>query len=213
MKHALSLPAFGNACTSGTVRQMDGDIVLVAGKSGMVRALRAESCLLAPQPRDTVLLVLLDDGTAWVLAVLRRHAGSDTAAELRLPDATALRARALDIRADAATLEADKLHLRGTQVSLEGNAVNITSRLLTLGGQVFLQGFAVMRTLARSLGERVARRVGRYGSVDERVEGLSRRTAGRVQEAVDTSYRLRAENVDMRAREQMDIDASQIKVG
>ncbi len=213
MIQTLPLHTVGNAVTSGTVRQTDGDAVLVAGKCGMVRALRAESCLLAPQPRDTVLLALLDDGSAWVLAVLRRNASANTAAELRLPDAATLRARTLDIRADDAALTAESLHLHGKNLALEGDAVGITSRLLTLGGQVLLQGFAVMRTLARNLGEQVARRIGRYGSLDENVDGLARRTAGRAQVAVDTSYRLRAENADMRARGQMDIDASHIKVG
>ena len=211
MGHAQPLTVFENAFTQGTVQLIDGDAVLVAGKCGMVRALRAESCLLAPQPRDTVLLALLDDGSAWVLAVLRRHA--DTAAELRLPDVATLRARTLDIRADNAALTAESLHLHGKSLALEGDAVGITSRLLTMGGQVLLQGFAVMRTLARNLGERVARRVARYGSLDENVDGLTRRTAGRAQVAVETSYRLRAGNADMRASGQMDIDASHIKVG
>ena len=212
MEHAQPLTLFENAFTHGTVRQTDGDAVLVAGKCGMVRAMRAESCLLAPQPRDTVLLALLDDGSAWVLAVLRRSADAATA-ELRLPEASAVRARTLDIRADDAALTAESLRLHGKSLAFEGDAVGITSRLLTLGGQVLLQGFAVMRTLARNLGEQVARRVGRYGSLDENVDGLARRTAGRAQVAVDTSYRLRAENADVRASGQMDIDASHIKVG
>lgn len=212
MEHAQPLTLFENAFTHGTVRQTDGDAVLVAGKCGMVRAMRAESCLLAPQPRDTVLLALLDDGSAWVLAVLRRNADAATA-ELRLPEASAVRARTLDIRADDAALTAESLRLHGKSLALEGDAVGITSRLLTLGGQVLLQGFAVMRTLARNFGEQVARRVGRYGALDEKVDGLARRTAGRAQVAVDTSYRLRAENADVRASGQMDIDASHIKVG
>ena len=213
MGHAQPLKVFENAFTQGTVQQIVGDTVLVAGKCGIVRALRAESCLLVPQPRDTVLLALLDDGSAWVLALLRRNASADTTAELRLPDTATLRARTLDIRADDAALTAESLHLHGKSLALEGDAVVITSRLLTLGGQVLLQGFAVMRTLARNLGEQIARRVGRYGSLDENVDGLARRTAGRAQVAVDTTYRLRAENADMRASGQMDLDASHIKVG
>lgn len=89
----------------------------------------------------------------------------------------------------------------------------ITSRLLTLDGQVLLQGFAVMRTLASSLGENVRGRVARYSTLDEKVDELANRTTGRAQTKVVSSWRLRAENVDMRAEKQVDIDASHIKVG
>lgn len=213
MGHALPLHGVDNLFSSGTVRSTEGDAVLVTGKAGMVRAQRAASCLLAPQPRDMVLLALLDDGTAWVLAVLRRHADADRAAELRLPERTALRARELDIQADGARLAAERLDLRGESLSLAGEAVGITSRLLTMGGQMLFQGFSVMRTLARSLGEKAARRTGRYGALDEKVDGLARRAAGRAQTAVETSWRLRAENADMRAEKLVDIDADRIKVG
>lgn len=187
-----------NSLVSGVVRSRSGEALLVAGPFGLVRALRADGCLLRPEARDAVLLALLDNGEAWVISVLRR---ADAAAEgeLSLPDATRVRAR--DMR-----LEADNLHL-------SGQTVDIRAGLLSLGGHLLLQGFAVVRTVCRHLGERALRRSGRYAALDEEVGDLAQRTAGRVRDEARTSYRLRAEHADIRAREQVDIDGRHIKVG
>ena len=213
MGKACPFPLLENRFTSCTVQQTDGDSVLVIGKVGMVRAKRAESCFLVPKPHDTVLLALLDDGTAWVLAVLQSKSKTDTASEMRLPDNVALHTRMLTVHTEETTLAADDLRLHGETINIDGKTVGISSRLLTLGGEILLQGFAVVRTFAVSLAEQVARRIGRFRGLDETVEGLARQKAGRIEMTADTSYRLRAENADMRASAQMDIDASSIKVG
>ena len=83
MGYALSLGLVENGLVSGTVQACEGDALLVRGKTGLIRAERAEGCLLAPGPGDRVLVALLDSGEAWVLSVLRRRGGE---AALRLPD-------------------------------------------------------------------------------------------------------------------------------
>ena len=64
-----------------------------------------------------------------------------------------------------------------------------------------------------TLGERIARKEGRYGELSERTEGLDERSAGRMRVKSETSYRLRAENADVRAEAMLDLDAERIKVG
>ena len=210
MGYALPLELTGNRLVSGTVQTCRGNDVLIAGESGILRAVRAESCLLAPEKGDRVLVALLDSGEAWVLSVLQRHGGK---AELHLPEHTTLHAEELNIQADRAGLDAASLRLRGRDVTLEGSHVEIRSRLLALGGQVLLQGFAVMQTVARRLGENIVRRSSRYGSLKENVDDLAERKAGRMRTDSRTSLRVRSENADIRAKGQMDLDAEHIKVG
>ena len=195
---ALAQTYDGSALLSGTVRTGDGDDLLVAGSFGIVRARRAEGCLLQPEVRDTVLLALLDDGGAWVLSVLRR-ADARATGEVRLPARARLRGR--------------ELALSAGDLRLTGGTVDVRAGLLTLGGHMLLQGFAAMRTLCRDLGERALRRAGRYGALEEEVEDLAHRAAGRVRSEARASYRLRAEHADIRAAGQVDIDGRHIKVG
>ena len=61
--------------------------------------------------------------------------------------------------------------------------------------------------------ERALRHSGHYGALDEKVDDLAHRAAGRVRSEARTSYRLRAERADIRAAEQVDIDGRHIKVG
>ena len=210
MGYALSLGLVENGLVSGTVQACEGDALLVRGKTGLIRAERAEGCLLAPGPGDSVLVALLDSGEAWVLSVLRRRGGE---AALHLPDHTALRARELEVQTEKAVFEAASLMVRGQDVRLEGERVEVRSRLLALGGQILLQGFAVMQTFARRVGESVFRRTGRYGSLMENVDDLAERKAGRVRMDSRTSYRVRSETADIRAKGQIDLDAEHIKVG
>ena len=102
-----------NALHAGTVRSVDADVVLIVGQAGLVSAMRAESCLLAPQVHDTVLFVLLDDGSAWVLSVLRRNGGEEAC--LRLPKNTNLETHALRIKTAETEFEAESLRLQGAR--------------------------------------------------------------------------------------------------
>ena len=172
--------------------------MLVRTPRGIVRAERAAGCLLKPRCGDTVLTAFLPGGEAWVTCVLTR-AEAETEAELALPDRTALRARELSI-------EAEKAGVAARHISMEGT-------ILSLGGGLLLQGFAAVQTAARRVGERIARKEGRYGELSERTEGLDERSAGRMRVKSETSYRLRAENADVRAEAMLDLDAERIKVG
>ena len=196
----------GNVTASGAVLVSDGESVLLNSRAGVVRALRAASCLLAPTPGDTVLWTRADEGEAWVLAVLRR-AESEDPARLRLPEDSEIAAGRLRLRAER------ELDMRAERVALEGERVSVRGRLLALGGQALLQGFTVIQTAARWCVERVGKRRGRYGELSQRAAGLAELRAGRLRVKAETGCRLRAEYADIRAEKQLDLDAEHIKVG
>ena len=200
MGYALPTEEPESSLVKGTVTGvgMNDGAMLVRTPRGIVRAERAAGCLLKPRCGDTVLTAFLPDGEAWVTCVLTR-AEAETEAELALPERTALCARELSI-------EAEKAGVAARHISME-------STILSLGGGLLLQGFAAVQTAARRVGERIARKEGRYGELSERTEGLDERSAGRMRVKSETSYRLRAENADVRAEAMLDLDAERIKVG
>ena len=195
-----------NHTMTGLVRVCDGDALLLSGREGVVRALRAASCLLAPAPGDTVLWVRTEEGEAWVLAVLRR-AETEEAAQLRLPEESEIAVGRLGLRAER------ELALAAERLALDGERVNIRGRLLAMGGQALVQGFTVIQTAARWCVERVGKRRGRYGELSQRAAGLAELRAGRLRVKAETGCRLRAEYADIRAEKQLDLDAEHIKVG
>lgn len=200
MGYALPIEEPEGSLVKGTVAGVgtDDGAMLVRTPRGVVRAERAAGCLLKPRCGDTVLTAFLPDGEAWVTCVLTR-AETETEAELALPERTALCARELSI-------EAEKAGVAARHISME-------STILSLGGGLLLQGFAAVQTAARRVGERIARKEGRYGELSERTEGLDERSAGRMRVKSETSYRLRAENADVRAEAMLDLDGERIKVG
>lgn len=195
-----------NHTMTGLVRVCDGDALLLSGREGVVRALRAASCLLAPAPGDTVLWVRTEEGEAWVLAVLRRAETAETA-QLRLPEESEIAVGRLGLRADR------ELALAAERLALDGERVNIRGRLLAMGGQALVQGFTVIQTAARWWGERVAKRRGRYGEISQQASGLAELRGRRLRMTAATGFRLRAEYADIRAEKQLDLDAEHVKVG
>lgn len=196
MGYALPIEELTASLDKGTVIGVHGRALLVRMAHGVVRAERAVGCLLTPQCGDVTLVATLPDGEAWVTCVLSRE---DCPAEIELPEKTSLRGEELSIESKKASISASSISMEGT--------------ILSLGGALLLQGFAAVQTAARRVGECIARKEGRYGELSERTDGLDERTAGRMRVKSETSYRLRAENADVRAEAMLDLDAERIKVG
>lgn len=199
-----------NRIVSGVVQVTDGEALLVRGDFGLVRCQRATGCLLTPVPQDRVLLAFVEE-TAWVLAVLERKAKG--AAVLHLPEQAELWTDSLAIRARTTHLDAEELTLSSRTLRLAAEDMSLHSSLLALSGKVLVQGFGAVQNFACWLGERVFRRKARYGELRENVDGLVERQAGRVRLNSRASYRLRAENADIRAKTVLDLDAEHIKMG
>lgn len=196
MGYALSVENPENALEKGTVIGVHENALLLHTSRGIVKAQRAAGCLLAPRCGDGVLTAFLPDGEAWVTCVLTRP---NVGAEIDLPEKTTLRARELSVESDTTSFVSRLISMEGT--------------ILSLGGGLLLQGFAAVQTAARRMGECFARKTGRYGELSEKTDGLDERSAGRMRVQSETSYRVRAENADVKAEAVLDLDAGRIKVG
>ena len=200
----LTHPSLQSSLEAAYVQSTDGQNALVVGHFGIMQAKRACGCLLAPAVNDQVLLALLNDGSAWILQILTRDSKAN--ATIIVPDKTTLAAQDLLIKSK-------KTSLTGENVEISGETVGLTARLLHFTGSMFLQSFQVIETLAKNLRETLVSRICHTNSLDETVKGLASRKAHRTRVAVETSYRLRAENADLRAKTTVDIDAEHIKLG
>ncbi|WP_302807065.1 DUF3540 domain-containing protein [Cloacibacillus porcorum] len=196
MAYALPVEEPGGTLDKGTVMGVQGTALLVMTSQGVVRAGRAAGCLLAPRAGDGVLTAFLPNGEAWVTCVLTR---TDGEAEIELPDETTLRGRKLSVESESTRFVSHTISMKGT--------------VLSLGGGLLLQGFAAVQTAACRVGELISRKSGRYGELSEQTDGLDERRAGRMRIESESSYRLRAENADVRAQAMLDLDAERVKVG
>ena len=202
MGYALPAEEPEGSLVKGTVAGVgtDDGAMLVRTPRGMVRAERAAGCLLKPRCGDTVLTAFLPGrrGVGHVRAGARRSRRRRRSS--RFPTGRRCARASSRWRAEKARCVAAR------DISTEGT-------ILSLGGGLLLQGFAAVQTAARRVGERIARKEGRYGELSERTEGLDERSAGRMRVKSETSYRLRAENADVRAEAMLDLDGERIKVG
>jgi hypothetical protein len=163
----------------------------------LVRATRAAGCLLAPAAGDRVLLALTPNN-AWVLAVLEREESG--AATLELPPQTTLSAR-------------ETLVLTAGDLRAEAASLTLSAPFMRFSGKLLLQSFEIVRTLAARLVELAFRRHARYGRVKEETAETREVSAGRMRVDCAHSARFSAENLDVKARELLDMDAEHIRLG
>jgi hypothetical protein len=179
-----------DALVDGRVQMACEDRLVVTGRFGLARATRAAGCLLAPEAGDRVLLTFIGE-EAWVLSVLCR-ASEEKVGRLALPAHTALRAKNLELGGEVLTLRAG---------------------VLVLVGKLLAERFDIVRRTAGKLWEIALRRHGRFGKNREETLETSEISVGRLRLDCRHSARLRAENLDIKASELLDLDGRHIKVG
>lgn len=195
---ALKLTQSAPSYEVATVVAMRGPEITVRTGEGELRAQRAVSCLVAPDPGDEVALVSPGDGRVFVIAVL---VGADE--------------RPVDIATDG-----------DLRISADGtmSLVSKTLNLRAIEGRVVLSKLTVLTSslLARADSVRVAAKA--FDSVCERisqtaklwhrkVEELDHLRAARVDYRTDHEMSLRSENFLVGARKLAKLDAEQIHIG
>jgi hypothetical protein len=179
-----------NALMDGLVQMVCEDKLVVAGRFGLARATRAAGCLLTPEVGDRVLLAFTGE-EAWVLSVL---------------------SRAADARPGMLTLPAHTV-MQAQRLELSGDVLELRAGVLFVTGKLLAESFDVVRRKAGKLLDIALRRHACYGKNREETQETAEVSVGRLRFDCRHSARMRAENLDIKASELLDLDGSHIKVG
>lgn len=199
----------------GAVVRVEGGAFLVRTESGDVRAHRAASCLLSPEPGDVVLLAMSAGGAAYVLAILEREEGAvsrivlDGDVEVKAPHG----------RLGIAAQEGIGL-VSGKEVSVTSGSVEVRA----VSGSVVLERLSVLGTVVLAELGKVKLLAGTFDSVLERVSQKVKRSyrtveevdqvrAERIDYAAQRNMSLRGENALITAEELVKVDGGQIHLG
>lgn len=210
MEDPLTIRQTDSELVSCMVRACAGDQYLVLGACGLIRVTRAAGCLLRPEVGDTVLVALMSSGKSWLLSVLvkRTEQGS-----LALPKITSACVKSLSLEAETHVISGEHVTIDARRLHLLGGMLKLQAKALVLKGRQLLQGFSTIRTFADKLAETVVRRTARYDKTRQDVRDLCETNTSRLRVNCAAGLRMRAENVDIKARTHLDIDAEHIKVG
>ena len=164
----------------------------------------AASCLLVPELGDEVLFAPLDDGRAFVLAILTRKA---TEAQLDFPHGVRVASPAPVRLQSSQTLE-----ITAADTSLATGALQIQAA----SAEATVAEATLVTRVLRSFGERLeqtfARLMGRFGSAQRMVSGDDETQAHNVRVCVEESSLTQAGTVTQLARDVVKIDAPQVHI-
>lgn len=187
-------PAAEAAQLTGYVVRVEGKSCVIRREDGEHRARRAVSCLLDPQLGDRVLFAVIEDGSAFVLAVLERE--EEGAATISLDRDLALRLPGG--RFDVVTREGVGLTSTG-DVSVVSAGVEVRAA----EGRVGVENLTV---LAKTLLAEVASAKVVAGAIDSVLDRVTQKVK-RVYRTVEELDQLRAKRVDYRAEKAMHLSA------
>lgn len=198
----------------------DSPLVVRSGASGAAgsveyRAERAASCLLRPEVGDEVLVALLPDRRAFVLAVLVRDGARPT--EVRVEGDLRLCAEggrvALSGSEGVAMVTPRDVEMVAGRVSIKAVATSLVSEAITVVGKAVASELDRVKLSARTFDavlERFTQRAKRSIRVVEETDHLR---AERIDYAADKSLAMNGENAVLTARELVKVDGGQIHIG
>jgi Protein of unknown function (DUF3540) len=199
----------------GTVHVIEGDLIRVEINDEMRIARRAASCLLAPAPGDAVLVVLLESGAAYILAVLERDA--DTSTRIILEGDASIEAptgkvRVLSREGIDVVTEKD-INVIAAHVNTQASEVTITSERLGIFSTAVNADVGVVKVVAEaldSIADRIFQKAKRVYRVVTEQDNLR---AESIDHAAKRTLSIRAEHAIITAKELVKVDGEQIHLG
>jgi hypothetical protein len=199
----------------GEVLRAEGPCFIVGTALGELRATRAVSCLVEPEPADRVLCAGAQGGACWILAVLEREQG----APARLVHDGDMRVELKEGRFSVAAQEGIDL-ASGKDVNVVAAGLNVNA----VDGKLMLERLSFVGTFVRAEIEKVKVFAGTLDSVLDRfsqrvkrsyrfVEELDQVKAERVDYTAKTTMSLHGANTVVTAEELVKVDGSQIHLG
>lgn len=203
---------------TGTITGQADKWFFLSGLSDTDRALRADSCLLAPESGDTVLVCTgVSQGLTsvpYILAVLSRaHPANGV---LTMPGGATISGDQgkLSFAAKEVLLEASQaVSISAPRVSLAAADGELKFTRLRSMVQDFYGAFGQVQSVAQSINSTVGRFLQKATNSFRWTENVDETRAGRMRLQVEERYHLKARHASVIAEGQVKIDASKIDLG
>lgn len=200
---------------TGAVIRVTGAGLVVHTALGDLDAKRAVSCLVAPELYDEVLVSLLGDGRAYVLAILEREEGAASRLSFEGDVELQVSQGKLDLRASEGVHVASGKAVEVTSGELNVRAITGSMVLQTLSYlgsrvRVDVEGIKAVASTLDTVLERLSERVKRAYRTVEEIEQVKAKELHYTAE--DTLY-LNGGNAVVTAEELVKLDGEQIHLG
>lgn len=200
---------------TGTVTHVDGRVLTVVTTLGQYEALRAASCLLAPEVGDDVLVVATETGRVYVLAVLER--ANSSASELSVEGDLAIRATTGRVSVAAQEgidlLSAKKVQIVGGELGVHASKADVVIETLSYLGHSVMAELSKVKLFGQTL-DTVVDRVTQSAKYSLRqVEHADQVRAGSIDMAAKGVVNVRGEHAVVNATELVKVDGGQIHLG
>jgi hypothetical protein len=186
-----------------------GTSLIVESPAGRHPARRAVSCLVNPQPGDSVLLSFDADGNGFILSVLTRSALREAGHQLLIEGDMSLH-----VQKGTLTLSADEgVCLASKRVSMAAKIGEVTFEKFSLAGSLLSAQVESIRTVAGKVENVFQRLTERLIDVFRFVKDHEEIQTGSTRYLVETNLTMHSKNAMHVAEEIVTINAEQVHLG
>ncbi|MDI1428237.1 MULTISPECIES: DUF3540 domain-containing protein [Polyangium] len=199
----------------GTVHAIEGELIRVEVADDILLARRAASCLLAPAAGDAVLVVLLESGAAYVLAVLERDAEASSRIVLEGDasiEAPSGKVRVLS-REGVEIVTEQEISLIAGRATIQAADTAVSAERLGVFSSAVHAEVGVVKVVAEaldSIADRIFQKAKRVYRVVTEQDNLR---AESIDHAAKRTLSMRAEHAIVMAKELVKVDGEQIHLG
>lgn len=192
-----------------------GRYFMVKHEQGIVRATRAFSCLVMPEPGDQVAVQQVDGQHWYILAILERSQNADTRLMFQGDVTLSTDNGKLDLRAAEGIhlSSAEEIGVVGKTLDMTAAETRIQSVDLTMTGQRLTSQWKEVRSISEAWHLVVDTLTETAKNAFRKVEGTHHQACRNHLEQVDETLSMRSKHAVITSRKDMKIDGERIHMG
>jgi hypothetical protein len=193
----------------GFIDSRDDGSFMVSTEFGIMKAVRALSCLVSPEVGDMVLVSADDAGSCYILSILERTRGSQGNAELSFEGNVNFNVR----KCSFSFTSEDALSLSSPHFELNAHQATVRIEKTSFFGKFVENNIEKLRLVAESVDSIIKRTVQRLTSSYRYVEEHDEIRSASTRMIVDGTLTMHTKNTMHIAEGHVKIDAGQIHLG
>lgn len=206
--HAESLSVqssqFSELAPCRVTLEMDGRFTVLSEGGSAIRAMRADSCLLVPEPGDLVLVFRRSKGQNYILSVLEKTSQTGAVA---LPTRARLQGEEIELAAGK------RLGLSAPELGIAANIANLGVVRLTLACRKVFGNLSEVSLNLDRLSTSIGRIIQNITDSFRRVSGVESVHAESLRFQAREGLDMRCEDATIKARREVVVDGERIKLG
>lgn len=213
-KVTLSLPEYETAVKEGTVIAVSSNTAIVKFGGEKVKAKKAFSCIIEPEPGDSVVCCRNEDGNFYILGIMERTKTEKI--NLSFPSDTTIASQKGSINIvsnDTVSIASENLNFFSRKTAHKSDQATIFFKDITAVGNTFMASYKTVSLISNLINTMAKQVIDKFKGYIRHTEDNDQVKAGQITRRAKGLYSMDSKHTIMVSRESTKIDGEKILMG